>query len=257
MLLDKAARSLREYYWAIPMRPPRALLLYEHDNNCELLRSVLTAEGYAVDEYPLGRQTNAPVSDYCLVLFDVQRLTDRFLDITRAWRDEASGTTLIMIGNRTTQAHRVALLESGVNAYLAKPLIVAELRARIRASLRRFHSQETRLRRFSFGEGIIDLEAHLIRVAGREIRLTPTECGILEHLASHINQTVPSNDLVKMLWGPDPQKGVHSIRRFISKLRQKLEPDSTHPRYLITEPAIGYRLQIPVETPGKSDERPA
>lgn len=253
-MFSEAARSLRAG-WKIPMKPPRALLLYEHDSNCELLRAVLTDEGYAVDESPLHLRTAAPVSDYCLVLFDVQRLTDRVLDITRAWRDEASGTMLIMVGNRTTQAHRVAVLESGVNAYLAKPLIVAELRARIRASLRRFHSQETRLRRFSYGEGTIDLEAHHIRVAGQEIRLTPTECGILEHLASHVNQTVPCNDLVKMLWGSDPQKGVHSIRRFISKLRQKLEPDPAHPRYLITEPATGYRLQIPVEALGRSAER--
>ena len=92
-------------------------------------------------------------------------------------------------------------------------------------------------------------------MAGREIRLTPTECGILEHLASHVNQTVPCSDLVKMLWGPDPQKGVHSIRRFISKLRQKLEPDPAHPRYLVTEPAIGYRLRVPVETLSKYAER--
>jgi two-component system KDP operon response regulator KdpE len=237
------------------MKPPRALLLYEREGHCELLRAVLTGEGYAVDESPLDPRPSAPVSDYCLVLFDVQRPTSRLLDITRAWRDEASGTTLIMAGNRTTQANRVAVLESGVNAYLAKPLIVAELRARIRASLSRFHSREARARHFCFAESTIDLDARHIRVAGREVRLTPTECGILEHLVAHVNQTVRCNDLVKMLWGPDPQKGVHSIRRFISKLRQKLEPDPGHPRYLVTEPAIGYRLQIPVDTLGSSAGR--
>ena len=240
----EAARPLRET-WKIPMKPPRALLLYEHYTDCELLRAVLAGEGYAVDESPLDLRTTAPASDYCLVLFDVQRLTDRCLDIARSWRDEASGTTLIMVGNRTTQANRVAVVESGVNAYLAKPLIVAELRARVRASLRRF----------CLGDGMIDLEAHHIRVAGRETRLTPTECGILEHLAAHASQTVPCSDLVKMLWGPDPQKGVHSLRRFISKLRRKLEPDPAHPRYLVTEPAIGYRLQMPADTPGRPAER--
>jgi len=142
-----------------------------------------------------------------------------------------------------------------VNAYLPKPLVVAELRARIRASLRRFRSQEVKLRRFAFDEGVIDLDAHYIRMADHNIRLTPTECGILEHLAAHANQTVASNDLVKMLWGQDPQKGVHSIRRFISKLRQKLEPDPAHPRYLVTEPAIGYRLHIPADTLSRSAER--
>jgi len=74
-------------------------------------------------------------------------------------------------------------------------------------------------------------------------------------LASHVNQTVPFNDLVKILWGPDPQKGVHFIRRFISKLRQKLEADPAHPSYLVTEPAIAYRLQILVESLSRPAER--
>ena len=83
--------------------------------------------------------------------------------------------------------------------------------------------------------------------ADHDVRLTPTECGILEYLASHANQTVPCDELVKMLWGADPQKGVHSLRLFIRKLRQKLEPDPTHPQYLVTDPTIGYRLQVPTE----------
>jgi len=95
------------------------------------------------------------------------------------------------------------------------------------------------------GSGIVDLETRTIRVAGGQVRLTPTECGILEQLASRINHTVPGGELVKALWGADPQKGVHSLRLFIRKLRQKLEPDPTHPIYLVTDHLKGYRLQIP------------
>lgn len=223
------------------MKTPRALLLFEQeDSGCGLLRALLSEEGYEVEEAHLDQ---APVEGYCLVLFDIQRLTARFLEIVRAWRDAVSDSSLIVVGGRTTQASRIAILEIGVNAYFAKPVVVPELRARLRAALRRFRSQD-RLR-LPFREGTIDLEARTIRTAGREVRLTPTECGILRHLASHANRTVPCGDLIRALWGPDPRKGVHSLRLFISRLRQKLELDPAHPQYLVTQPTIGYRLQVP------------
>jgi two-component system, OmpR family, KDP operon response regulator KdpE len=229
------------------MRSPRALLLYEEDNNCELFRTLIRDEGCEVEEAALETHTAAPAEGYCLVVFDIQRFTTRLLDVVRAWRDVLADTTLIIVGSRTAQANRIAVLEAGVHAYLTKPVIVAELRARIRAALRRVRSQDSRLRRLSLGAGTIDLNARIVRAANHDFRLTPTECGILSHLVSHANQTVPCEELVKMLWGADPQKGVHSLRLFIRKLRQKLEPDPTHPRYLVTDPTIGYRLRVPAE----------
>jgi two-component system KDP operon response regulator KdpE len=238
------------------MKSPRALLLYEEGNTCELLRTVILGEGCEVEEAPFDTQTAAtPIEGYCLVLFDIQRPTRRLLDVLRAWHDDVPGTALVVIGSRTAQANRIAMLETGVNAYLKKPVIVPELAARVRAALRRFRSHDVRLRQLPFGTGTIDLEARIIRAPEGNVRLTPTECGILEHLALHMNQTVPCSELVKILWGADPQKGVHSLRLFIRKLRQKLEPDPTHPRYLVTEPTIGYRLQSPLEGLSKSAER--
>lgn len=229
--------------------------MYEEENNCELLRAILSEEGYEVEEAPLDRQTSAPVDGYCLVLFDIARLTARFLEIARGWRDAVSETSLIVVGSRTAQANRIAVLETGVDAYFTNPLVVAELRARLRAALRRFRTQESRMRRLSFQGGTIDLEARLVRTGSREFRLTPTECGILEHLASHMNHTVPCSELVKVLWGADPKKGVHSLRLFISKLRQKLELDPAHPQCLVTEQSIGYRLQVPAVSLTNSNER--
>jgi two-component system, OmpR family, KDP operon response regulator KdpE len=144
------------------------------------------------------------------------------------------------------------VLETGVLSYLTKPAIVAELRARIRAALRRTRLQGTGSRRLSFGAGTIDLDTRVVRGAHHDVRLTPTEYGILEYLASHANHTVPCDELVKMLWGADPQRGVHSLRLFIRKLRQKLEPDPTHPQFLVTEPTVGYRLKVPAEAPSSS-----
>jgi two-component system, OmpR family, KDP operon response regulator KdpE len=225
------------------MRSPRALLLYQDSKGIDKIRAVLKGEGFVVEDAPLEAQT-APASDgYSVVVFDIQRFTARLLDVIRTWRDEVPDTILVMAGSRTAQATRMAVLETGVEAFLTRPVAVPELRARVRAALRRFRSQDASVRRFDFGSGIIDLEARRIVGAGRDARLTRTESGILEYLALHMNQTVPSIDLVKTLWGDDPQKGVHSLRLFIRKLRNKLEPDPAHPRYLVTEPTIGYRLQ--------------
>src|SRR5215471_1949200 len=120
------------------MRPPKALLLYEEENNCDLLRPVLYGEGCEVQEAPLTAHAAAPIEGYCLALFDIQRPTDLLLEVARAWRDAAPETTLVVIGTRTAQASRIAVLESGVDAYLVKPLVLPELRARVRAALRRF-----------------------------------------------------------------------------------------------------------------------
>jgi two-component system KDP operon response regulator KdpE len=235
------------------MKSLRALLLYEDDNNSELLRKAISGEGCEIEESSfLTPGAATPAEGYCFVLFDVQRPTRRLLEVLRSWRDHAPDTTLIVVGSRTAQANRLAVLEAGVNAYLTNPVIVPELTARVRAALHRFRSQDARQRQLSLGTSIIDLEARMIRAGKEYTRLTPTECGILEYLASHVNQTVSFNELVKILWGPDPQKGVHSLRLFIRKLRQKLEPDPTHPRYLVTEPMVGYRLQLPPNALGDS-----
>jgi len=234
------------------MRSPKALLLYEQDNTCDLLRNVILSEGWRVEETKFDTQTAAmPREGYRLVVFDVERPTRRLLEVLRAWHDDVPGTLLVVIGSRTTQANRMAVLKAGVNSYLKKNGAVPDLTTRVRAVLRTFRSHDMRLRRFPFGAGIIDLEERSFRAPDRHVRLTPTECGILQHLALHMNQTVPFRELVETLWGPDPQKGVYSIRVFIRKLRKKLEPDPTHPVYLVTEPMIGYRLQAPSE-PRKS-----
>jgi two-component system, OmpR family, KDP operon response regulator KdpE len=228
------------------MKPPRALLLYQAENTADLLRSVVLNEGGELEAAPFHTPAAAaPIASYRIVLFDIGRPTQRLLESLRAWRDQAPGATVVVIGNRTAQENRFAVLENGATAYLTKPLVVPELAARVRAAFRRTRPPVVRSRQVVFGAGIIDLETRTIRVADGQVRLTPTECGILEQLALRMNHTVPRGELVKTLWGTDPQKGVHSLRLFIRKLRQKIEPDPTHPIYLVTDPLVGYRLQAP------------
>jgi two-component system KDP operon response regulator KdpE len=225
-------------------KSPSALLLYEDESNCEAIREVLIQEGFEMEEVPLDMPISPGARNYDLVLLDIQRLDKRVLKISPSWRDLVADTTIIAIGRRTAQINRVAVLEAGVNAYLAKPLPVPELRARARSVLRRLRSKERPVRRLPFAGGAIDLEARTVRTAGKNSHLTPIECSILEHLYANLNHTVTTDDLVKFIWGQDPHKGSHSLRGFIYHLRKKLEDDPAHPRYLITEPATGYRLEI-------------
>jgi len=199
-----------------------------------------------VEEIPLryGR-ISALAAGYCLVVFEIERPAKPLLETFQEWHDEAPGTTLLVVGRRTTLSNRLAVLETGVAAYLSKPIAVQELTARVRVALRFFRQHDRRSRQYPFGSGTIDWDALAISAAGQHVRLTRTECNILRYLALHVNQTVPFGDLVRTLWGTDPQKGVHSLRLFIRKLRQKLEPDPARPIYILTEPTIGYRLQAP------------
>jgi len=112
-------------------------------------------------------------------------------------------------------------------------------------------SQAALPQRLSFGESTIDMDARIIRSAGRDVHLTPGEWTVLEYLVSHLNGTVHRYELANLLGNPKARRGVpsrrrgaHSLRHFIINLRRKLEPDPQRPRYLVTESAIGYRLQL-------------
>jgi two-component system KDP operon response regulator KdpE len=227
---------------------PDKILLVEEIQAGRSLRSLLAREGCEVIESRLRSPSGAPAADgYCLILFHVRHPSALLLDVLRLWRDGAPGTTLLVIGNRASSAMRLAVLEAGAAAYLLRPASLPELIARVRAATRRIRSQYSQTPRISFGGRVVDLEAHSISTPAGQIHLTPTECGILRHLALHKNRTVPFGNLVATVWGADPQKGVHSLRRFIRELRQKLEPTPHEPKYLMTDPTIGYRLQTEPE----------
>jgi two-component system KDP operon response regulator KdpE len=104
---------------------------------------------------------------------------------------------------------------------------------------------ERRTGKLALGNVVLDLDAHVVKGAGGEIHLTPRECILLQRLVVQVNSTVPRTDLVRAVWGDSSNKGVHSLRVLIKNLRRKIEPDPVRPRYLVTESAVGYRLQLP------------
>ena len=145
------------------------------------------------------------------------------------------------------ESDKVAVLYLGADDYLTKPLGVEELLARVRAVLRRTHWETipptSGLKQF--GDLEIDLSGHVVRYRGIEVRLSPTEFALLKQLISHAGKVLTHRMLLQSIWGPEYGGEAEYLRVYINRLRQKLEADPGHPRYLLTEPGVGYRFVAP------------
>lgn len=228
------------------MVPGKVLVLQEQEHPKDSVAELVHKEGCDVISAPLDIDVGSPNMQACaMIIFEISSVTHRILDLCSSVRAANPSATLLIVGNPAAEAKRIAALDAGSDAYLTKPLVVAELQARLRAALRRAAGSRVNHRRAALGGRIVDFDTRSVTVKGQPLHLTPTEWNLLENLVSNINQTVPGDELVRRIWGRNSEKGVHSLRVFIKSLRNKLEPDPKHPKYIPTEPAIGYRLQIP------------
>ena len=151
---------------------------------------------------------------------------------------------IIVLSAHNTQLDKVAALDAGADDYVTKPFGMDELLARIRAALRRVSSTEASpvVETAAFS---IDLGAKRATAAGRDVRLTPTEWHVLEVLVRSQGRLVSQQQLLKEIWGPNYETETNYLRVYIAQLRRKLEPDPSHPQFLVTEPGMGYRFQQP------------
>ncbi|MBV9424040.1 MAG: winged helix-turn-helix domain-containing protein, partial [Solirubrobacterales bacterium] len=140
------------------------------------------------------------------------------------------------------EREKVRALDSGADDYVTKPFGTDELLARLRALMRRSvePSGDPELR---IGEVVIDLADRRVRLAGREVHLTPIEFELLRILATHQGRLVTQRQLLRDVWGPEYTQETHYLRVHIAHIRAKLEADPSRPRYLITEPGVGYRFR--------------
>ncbi len=158
----------------------------------------------------------------------------------RGW----SAVPVLVLSARSTSAEKVLALDAGADDYVTKPFGMDELLARIRAAVRRGappsseHQEVITTDDFS-----VDLGAHRVLRDGEQVRLTPTEWSLLELLVRHAGKLVPQKHLLTDVWGPAYEHETHYLRVYLAQLRRKLEPDPAHPRYLITEPGVGYRFE--------------
>lgn len=153
-----------------------------------------------------------------------------------------SSTPIIVLSIKGGEADIVSVLELGADDYLVKPFRLAELVARMRAVLRRGSKKSATI--VVCGDLAIDTEKHGVTVQGRNVTLTPIEYALLAELARNVGRVLTTHLLLQRVWGPqynDATEGDY-VKGIIRRLRVKLEPDPAHPRYIITEPYLGYRL---------------
>ena len=223
------------------------------DDEPEIRRAVrlgLAGEEFVVAWAPTGQRGLEMVAQWHpdIVLLDLSLPDIDGIEVTRALRSW-SAVPILILSVRSGDADKITALELGADDYLTKPFSMGELRARIRVALRHAAHAATggsgEDARFATGGLVLDLARRQVSVDEREIHLTPTEYEVLKYLAMHAGQVVTHRTLLRAVWGPAYEDEAHYLRVFIGQLRRKIEPEPGRPRYLLTEPGIGYRLRSP------------
>jgi two-component system KDP operon response regulator KdpE len=226
--------------------PPPTVLLVEDDAQIRrFLRAVVPAHGFELIEAAsadLGL-AQAAMRTPEVVLLDLGLPDLDGLEFIRRLR-EWSAIPIVVISARGLERDKVAALDAGADDYLTKPFGVDELLARLRVALRRAASAGPAAGPiFTAGELSVDLAARVVRRAGREVHLTPTEFKLLSLLVRHAGRVVTHRQLLLEVWGPGSVESAHYLRVQMYGLRHKLEEVPARPRYLLTEPGVGYRLR--------------
>jgi two-component system KDP operon response regulator KdpE len=222
------------------------ILIVEDDPQIRrFLRATLTAEGYAFHEALTATdgllQVNARRPD--LILLDLG-LPDRDgLQVIRHVR-ESSQIPIVVLSARGEENDKITALDLGADDYVAKPFGVGELLARIRAALRRAAAVAAEGTILRFGHIEIDPEKRMVKADGDEVHLTPNEYRLLQVLIKYPGKVLTQRQLLNEVWGPNHLEQAQYLRVYIAQLRRKLESDPARPKYLQTEPGVGYRLNI-------------
>ena len=226
-------------------RTKRILLAEDEVALRDFVSRNLRARGFEVLEASNGLEAIAlwEREDPHLLILDIMMPRMDGLEVCRRVR-EHSAVPIIVLTALDAESDKVAALDLGADDYLTKPFGVEELLARVRAALRRTQWEvmlptgDTK----RFGELEIDLAGHIVRLRGEEVRLSPTEFSLLGLLVSNVGRVLTHRVLLQSIWGPEYGGEAEYLRVYINRLRQKLEPVPANPRYILTEPGVGYRF---------------
>lgn len=212
-----------------------------------VLRATLSSQGYTVAEARSGDEALEQIRGQRpdLILLDVNMTSRSGFEVCREIR-ASSDTPIIMLTVRNSERDKVQALDAGADDYVVKPFGSEELMARIRAALRRAAPVES-LPPFISNDLKVDFEKRSVLVKGQPVRLTPKEFELLHHLVTNRGKAQAHRRILQAVWGPDYGEETEYLRVFINQLRKKIEPDPRHPRYIHTEPWIGYRFDPPEE----------
>jgi two-component system KDP operon response regulator KdpE len=208
------------------------------------LKATLCALGFVVADAETGEGALDIVraEKFDLILLDINMPGLSGLETCRAIRAR-SDVGILMLTVRDRAEDRIEALDAGADGYVTKPFDINELLARIRAALRRAPTSALDESRVLQLHGLeINFRDRQVRVNGRVTRLTPTELDLLHYFVTHADSVLPHDKILQAVWGPDYGDEVEYLRVFVNQLRKKIEPDPARPRFILTEPWLGYRF---------------
>lgn len=228
---------------------PKVLVVDDDHQIREALRRGLRSRGYDVltagnGETALDVLAGAAVD---VVVLDLGLPGIDGHEVIRRLRS-FSDVPVVVLSVRESQTEKVTALDAGADDYVVKPFGMDELLARMRAALRRARPEETRPK-LRFSDLEIDLARQLVRLGHQPVHLTPTEYRLLEALATNSGKLLTHSWLLRRVWGPAYDRESHYVRVYVQQLRQKLRDDPGRPRYIITEPGLGYRWKPEPDEP--------
>jgi two-component system KDP operon response regulator KdpE len=222
---------------------PRILVVDDEPQLTRVLLRSLTSKGYDVRIAGDGTFALQTFHDWppSLVITDLAMPNMGGIELCRRLR-ETSDVPIIVLSVRGEEKTKVEALDAGADDYVTKPFGMDELLARIRAALRRQPAADSQTQILEAGEFRIDLNAHVVTRDTEELRLTPKEFDLLAYLVRNAGKVLTHRALLGAVWGGDYTEQHEYLRVFIGQLRKKIEPDPSKPRFILTEPWIGYRF---------------
>jgi two-component system KDP operon response regulator KdpE len=223
----------------------RILVVDDEAQITRVLRTTLSSHGHAIRSAADGDEALEVMRDWSpdLVITDLGMPNMDGLELCRHIRAK-SQVPIIVLSVRGQEPAKVAALDAGADDFVTKPFSVNELLARVRAALRRASALTPAANSpvIAIGDFRIDLESHSVNLCEREVRLTPKEFDLLTYLARHPGKVVTHRALLAAVWGDNSMEQPEYLRVFVGHLRKKIEPEGGQPRYILTEPWVGYRF---------------
>jgi two-component system KDP operon response regulator KdpE len=221
----------------------RILVVDDEPQLTRVLRTSLMTHGYEVRVASDGESALTVFRDWmpALVVTDLAMPNVNGLELCRRLR-ALSQVPIIVLSVRGEEKTKVEALDAGADDYVTKPFGMDELLARVRATLRRTPTSDDEAKILEVGDFHVDIDGHLVTQQGKELRLTPKEYDLMVHFVRNPGKVLTHHSLLGAVWGGDYTEQTEYLRVFIGQLRKKIEPDQSAPRYILTEPWIGYRF---------------
>ncbi|HUJ94891.1 MAG TPA: response regulator transcription factor [Terriglobales bacterium] len=227
------------------MSEHRHILVVDDESQItRVLRTALSTQGYDLRVANDGEMALEIMKDWTphVVITDLAMPNLDGVGLCRRIR-QISQVPIIVLSVRNQDRSKVEALDAGADDYVTKPFSINELLARIRAQLRRAKPSAEDVKQIEAGDFRIDLESRSVEVMGREVHLTPKEFDLLVYLARHQGKVLTHRALLSAVWGANATEQPEYLRVFIGQLRKKIEPNPSLPKYLITDPWVGYRFE--------------